>query len=294
MLMMVLIASAAFALPANAAIVKNYGNQALSGTATGHFDDVWDLTASDMTITFTYDATGLIDGAGHAWGALGIRQVGYGDFNPTWDVEGAGVWLATDFDWGATTFDPDPAGAPTLDLDDKLLLQKAGGHGEGDYNLPSAPPAPGNNHRFWFDRDGVDPWQGAFPAINGGTFNTGGVYSIVITLHATSSTTGTAYMTVNGLEQGFETNGNWATMELNPSGMTFTGNMRSMQVYYGMYGYGGAHAIAFNDITVTGALFGIDHAIPEVPLGAVVACAVMLVALVAYVGIRKQKATGKQ
>lgn len=39
-----------------------------------------------------------------------------------------------------------------LDLDDKLILQKAGGHGEGDYNLPSTPPNPNANHRVWWDR----------------------------------------------------------------------------------------------------------------------------------------------
>ena len=70
-----------------------------------------------------------------------------------------------------------------LDLDDKLILQRWGGQGEGAYDLPSVPPAPGNNHRFWWDRDGVDPWQ------NAATANTGGVYQIVITLHATSAST---------------------------------------------------------------------------------------------------------
>ena len=32
---------------------------------------------------------------------------------------GSGVWLATDYDWTANTFNPDPPGAPRLDLDDK-------------------------------------------------------------------------------------------------------------------------------------------------------------------------------
>lgn len=226
-------------------------------TDSGHFYNLWNLVAGDMILSFTYDANGLVDNAGtHAWAAFGLRAFGYSDFNPTWMVEGAGVWLATDYDWTPNTFDPDTLvyyGAPyngwygTLDMDDKLLLQKAGGVGEGGYNLPSVPPAPGNNHRFWWDRDGVDPFQ------NGATANTGGIYQIVITLHATSATTGTAYMTIRGLAQGFETDGNWNTIELTPAGMTFTFPADTcMQVYYGLYGYGATHSVAFNDIHVTG------------------------------------------
>jgi hypothetical protein len=188
-----------------------------------------------------------VDDAGaHAWAEFGIRTVCYGNFNPTWLVEGAGVWLATDYDGTANTFDPDVS--PTLDMDDKLILQKAGGHGEGDYNLPSVPPAPGNNHRVWWDRDEVDPYQ------NDETANTDGIYEVVITLHATGATSGTAYMTIKGLHQGFEVDGVWSTIELTPAGMTFTGDMTTMQVFYGLYGYGAAHSVAFEDINVVGCL----------------------------------------
>jgi hypothetical protein len=201
-------------------------------------------------ISFTYNANGLVDDAGcHAWAEIGIRAVGYGDFNPTWMSEGAGVWLATDYDWTANTFDPDPPGSPTLDLDDKLILQKGGGMDESAYNLPSTPPNPWANHRVWWDRDGVDPWQ------NPATANTGGIYQIVISLHATSDTTGEAFMTIRGLDQGFETDGNWNTIELTPAGMTFTGDMKHMQVFYGLYGYGATHTVVFEDITVSGCLY---------------------------------------
>lgn len=232
----------------------NYGDVSLSGGfESGHFYDVWNLTACDLVISFTYDATGLVDdfgGGAYAWAELGIREYGYGNFNPTWMTEGAGVWLATDYEGTANTFDPDPVGSPTLDLDDKLILQKGGGQGEGNYNLPSTPPNPGANHRVWWDRDGVDPWQ------NDETANTGGIYNIIITLHATSPTSGTAFMNINGLDQGFETDGNWNTIELTPAGMTFTGDMEMMQVFYGIYGYGATHDIAFEDITVEGCLKG--------------------------------------
>jgi len=368
-----------------------YPNQTLTGGyQAGHFSEIWDLTASDITISFTYDGNGLIDdfgGGAHAWAELGVRTVGFGDFNPfgtvsvcnypttttdliagqnidvgdviiwsdsdtlyvkyliteagwsiiethlhiaddwtlipqkngnpipgkfqykkihipgvteytysidftelrgadplyvaahavvkkgttletAWGdgddfpgsnwatyivvepdcttVSGAGVWLATDYEWSVNTFNPDPVGAPTLDLDDKLILQRQGGQGEGAYNLPSVPPVPGNNHRVWWDRDGVDPWQ------NPATANTGGIYQIIITLHATSTTTGTAYMNIRGLYQGFEVDGNWNTIELTPAGMTFTGDMEHLQVFYGMYGYGATHSVTFSDIHVTG------------------------------------------
>jgi hypothetical protein len=156
---------------------------------------------------------------------------------------GSGVWLATDYDWTANTFEPDVL--PTLDMDDKLILQRQGGHGEGDYNLPSAPPAPGNNHRVWWDRDGVDLWQ------NPATANTGGIYQIVITLHATGDTTATAYMSIRGLYQGFETDGNWNTIELTPAGMTWVGDMHHLLVFYGIYGYGATHTVTFSEIVVS-------------------------------------------
>jgi len=233
-----------------------YGDVTLSGGyEAGHFNDVWDLTLCDMTLSATVDLNGMVDDSGaHAWSELGIRAYGGGDFNPTWKSEGAGVWLATDYDWTVGTFDPDPATGPTLDMDDKLILQKGGGWGEGSYNLPSTPPAPGNNHRVWYDRDGVDPWQGAWPAVDGGTYNTNGIYHVAIALHATDSTSGTAYMRINGLDQGFETDGNWNTMELTPAGMTFTGDMAGMQVFYGLYGDGAVHGVEFSNIAVSGCL----------------------------------------
>lgn len=360
------------------------------GFQSGHLEPVWNLTKDNLRISFIYDGNGLVDdygGDAHAWAELGIRTVGYSDFNPSkkqvdliagggneksaidvgdilvwndtdyiyvkysliegwwltethvhiassmelipqtkkgnpipghfdyknehdyvsefqyqiplsWSLgdqvyiaahgevkyiestsieieesawasgyefpgnnwatyftytfaKGAGVWLATDYDWTANTFDPDPVGSPTQDLDDKLILQREGGHGEADYNLPSTPPNPYANHRLWFDRDGVDQWQAQNPlAIDGGTFNTEGTYEIIITLVATSKTEGTAYLTINGLDQGFETDGDWKTMELSPAGMTFFGDMENMQVFYGLYGYGAIHSVSFLELTV--------------------------------------------
>ncbi len=205
-----------------------------------------DCASGEICVPITETAWGAgLEFPGKNWATYFTYSQASGDFNPTWDVEGSGVWLATDYEWTANTFDPDPPGAPTQDLDDKLILQKAGGHGEGDYNLPSTPPNPWANHRVWWDRDGVDPWQ------NDETANTGGIYAIEITLHATSPTSGEAYMNIRGLDQGFEVDGNWSTIELTPAGMTFTGDMEHLQVFYGLYGYGATHTVVFTDITVT-------------------------------------------
>ncbi len=242
----------------------NYGDVTLSGGfQTGHFLDWWNLTDDDLVLSFTYDANGLIDdfgGSAHAWAELGVRSPCYSDFNPTWMTGGSGVWLSTDYDWAANTFDPDPPGAPTLDLDDKLILQRGGGMDESYYDIPSSPPNPWANHAVWFDRDGVDPFQALmWGAIDGVTYNTGGTYDIVIALHATSDTTGEAYMTVNGEDQGFYVPG-WHSgplvppTDLYPAGMAFTGDMEHLRVFYGLYGYGATHSVTFSDITVEGIL----------------------------------------
>lgn len=234
----------------------DYGTVTVTGgSESGNLAEIWDLTAGPLTISFTADLTGMVDAAGaHAWAELGVRQVGGANFNPG-NPGGQGVWLATDYEWVANTFDPDPPGSPAQDLDDKLILQREGGHGEGDYDLPSVPPNPWANHRIWFDRDGVDPSQAQHPlAVDGGTYNTAGRYEIVMTLSSTGPGTGQAFMTVNGLAQGFETDNDWSTMELSPAGMTFTGTMTHMQVFYGLYGYGAAHSASFEDIQVEGTL----------------------------------------
>ncbi len=239
--------------------IMNYSDISLSGGfQAGNFEEVWDITKSDLVLTFTVDLNGMVDDSGaHAWSEFGVRTVGYGNFNPTWEVEGAGVWLATDYDWSANTFDPDPLGIPTLDLDDKLILQKAGGCGEGDYNLPSIPPNPLANHAVWFDRDGVDQWQALnWGAIDNVTYNTGGTYDVIITLHSTSDTSGEAYMTINGRPQGFYVP-NWHSgpADLMPAGMTFTGDMKQMQAFYGLYGDGAVHTVSFENIEIEGTLY---------------------------------------
>lgn len=201
----------------------------------------------------------IVDQKESAWGWMtgdfdGSNWATYVTYKPTADasVRGSGVWLATDYDWTANTFDPDPVGAPNLDIDDKMILQGRGGNDEGYYDLPSLPAQYWNNYGFWKDRDGVDQWQALmWGCINGGTYNTNGINNVVITLHATSDTTATAYMTVNGVPQGFY-NGPWYNGQpaLYPAGLTWVGDMHHLVVFYGMYGYGATHTAVFSGITV--------------------------------------------
>ena len=66
----------------------DFGDITLSSNGavdSGYFCPIFDLTQSDITISFTYDANGLVDDSGcHAWSQLGIRTYNlYSDFNPT-------------------------------------------------------------------------------------------------------------------------------------------------------------------------------------------------------------------
>ncbi len=50
----------------------------------------------------------------------------------------------------------------------------------------------GNNYGVWFDRDGVDQWQDdMWGMVNGGTYNTNGVYDVQLTFQKNSATLGT-------------------------------------------------------------------------------------------------------
>mgnify|MGYP001057460060 CR=1 FL=1 len=93
--------------------------------------------------------------------------------------------------------------------------------------------------------------MGLTPSQNPATANTGGIYQIVITLHATSPTTGTAYINIRGPDQGFETDGNWNTLDLTQAGKTFTGDTEHLQVFFDLYGYGATRTDSFTSITVS-------------------------------------------
>jgi hypothetical protein len=243
------------------------------GFSTGHFDDIWNLTAGELKITFTYDATGLVDEGFDpetflgtmAIGQLGVRDTSASDMEPF----EKGVWLNTLYDIESDTFDPDKIIDTDLDnipdtkadkifdLDDQLMLQRGGPYwDETDYDLPSGSGNPYTSYGIWFDRDGVNTTQTEWWGFNdGGIYNTGGVYYVELLIRATGDTSGEAFLTINGIQQGFWVD-EWSNFEpeMYPAGMTFSGDMRNMQIFYGLIGFGAIHKISFTDIKVVQAI----------------------------------------
>lgn len=104
-----------------------------------------------------------------------------------------------------------------------------------------------DSYGIWYDRDGVSSSQAAaWGAVNGGTYNTGGIYNVVITYHAVDANRVTMFATINGIQQGFYTAGyKNAQPDIYPAGLSFTtgdynGNLVSditeMQVFTAIWG----------------------------------------------------------
>ena len=225
----------------------NYGNVTLNNWNSGNFVEIWDLTQGDLTLSYTIDMSGIAT-AGWAVTEVGIRQVGA----PNIDPNQVGGWMQSNYVFNL----PNPN---TLDNEDMHLLSKHGWlnqyYDATDANTIVTEYWSGNNYGFWFDRDGVDQWQALLWGMSDGdTYNTVGVYEIVITYHAIDANTGTMFATINGVQQGLYIGG-WkdAQPEFYPAGRSFTGNMAQMQIFYGRGGGGGA--VSLSDITVTGTLY---------------------------------------
>ena len=130
--------------------------------------------------------------------------------------------------------------------------------------VQAAPIGTYDSYGIWYDRDGVDSTQAAsWGAVNGGTYNTGGIYNVVIDYHALSATSATMFATINGIQQGFWDNG-YATTAPNiyPAGLSFTGDMNQMMVFYWLIN-GGSPGLTgtanFSNLTATGNLGTISY-----------------------------------
>lgn len=168
-----------------------------------------------------------------------------------------------------------------LDNDDKFNLQRfpiPGSYDEAMYNLNFAnePPTalsgfvPGANYGVWFDRDGVDQWQDdMWGMVNGGTYNTDGVYDVQLSFRELNSSTGavSARMfpslanpwdsTGFGIGTGFYAPPGWDLnpIDFYPTGISFesdTTKMGAMQVV--VQGSSDGGTIVIKDLTVTGYL----------------------------------------
>ena len=227
-----------------------YGDVTLYDWWKGNFPEVWDLTQCDLTLSYTIDMSSITN-AGWALTEVGLREVGALNIDPN----DKGGFLLSKYTSAAS--------GDIANLNDYHVLMKHGWLEEyydreeafPGVSMPDTVPWAYINYAFWFDRDGVDPTQAtSWNYKDGLTYNTGGIYNVVIQYHALDCGEGVMYATINGEQQGFYTQGYSSAdpPEMMPVGRTFTGDMTKMQVFYGRGGGGGT--VTISDIIVSGCL----------------------------------------
>jgi len=229
---------------ADTSVTLDYGDVTLTNWESSNTPQVWDLTACDLTLSYTIDMSSIAT-AGWAVTEVGLRELGAPNIDPNL----VGGWMQSNYIF--STSNPN-----SLNDNDMHLLSKHGWLYQ-TYDATDAatlrPPYWSNdNYGFWFDRDGVDEWQATmWGMVDGGTYNTGGIYEVVITYHALDANTATMFATINGVQQGLYIGG-WknAQPEFYPAGRSFTGDMAQMQVFWGRGGGGGT--VTVSDLMVTG------------------------------------------
>ena len=216
------------------------------GNQTGNHDTVYDLTKTNVSISYEVDLSGVTktDPALGPYLEVGLREVGAENFNPGVFGQhpgGKGGWMISGVGDLSTS-------SRQFDVDDKHNLQSAGDLDETKYDavtqsLVTEPFGTlSDGIGIYFDRDGVAGNE------DGTQANTGGVYQIVVDFQATDATQGTMFATVNGLKQGFMPGLNG---DIDHAGASFTGDMTQMQVFWGGLMGDGTGTIALNDLTVT-------------------------------------------
>jgi len=244
--MLVLILMLAFGGSASAAngVTANYGHLTLTpvgGQANAtNWPEVWDLTKGDLTLSYRIDISDIRQPAPGqtSWTEVGIRQVGYPNFNP-----GVGDPLQGEVGgWMVSLVGDLTPGPNTPNLHDHHILQAFKGRGEASYDATAPdtvvlPFGTSVSYGLWFDRDGVDPMHAQqWGADKGATYSTRGIYDIVIKYHAIGANLGTMFATVNGIQTGFYSAG-WRDREPDkyPAGLSFNGDMAKMQVFAGLF-----------------------------------------------------------
>lgn len=202
-------------------VTADYGDLSMTANQYRTFDDVWDLTKGDLTLSYDLDLSGINsypDGE-TAWTSVGISG-------------GARGWMSSG---SPRSLFQDPT---REDYVDKHFLKDMDDHDELSYdstspNVVSKPLGTYSSYGIWFDRNGINPKQaGNWGMIDGKTFNTAGKYRVVLTFHAIDSKSGTMFATVNGVQTGFYTN-NWLNVEPNiyPAGKSISGDLTQVQIH---------------------------------------------------------------
>lgn len=235
---------------------------------------VWDLNACDVTVSYTLDLSGAPNVA--CTGNYG--QSGYVGLiwpGSPW----AGAWMSgflCDWDNASTEFPTYPDIDDNLDMDDKFNMQRSPYPEPWDETLydvycetntiADSPFGSYDNYGIWFDRDGVDPWQpDMWGMVDGGTYNTLGVYEVQLTYRKASATKGTACpLFFTSLENDDAPDGYGIPTGFNresdgyadfPAGISFDtdeAKMGMMRVF--VSGNPGNGTIIIRDLTVTGCL----------------------------------------
>lgn len=228
-----------FVMNTHAAVTASYPNVSNQSVTFDGYYDAWDLNQCDLEITYTLDMSAYVPCPmwNTAWSSVGVNGSASG-----WASSGAP---------GACETDPN-----NLDIDDKFNLGAPNRYDETSYDVSNGVVVgspignPWSNYGFWFDRDGVDPYQpNLWGAVDGGTYNTGGVYAVKVVFHAISDTQGYMAMEVNGVKQGFFDTWKNAQPDYYPVGKTLTGSdLTKLQVFASVWGEG----VTASNITATG------------------------------------------
>jgi hypothetical protein len=181
-------------------VTKVYGDYALP-TGAGYQMETWNLNKGPVAVTYTLDLSGAPNVAYSGnYGFAGQVGLIWWDGGPA--VAGALMsGFLADGDNSGTEFPTYPDIDGTQDLDDKFNLQRfpnPGSWSETQYDVTfnpttvyASPIGSWDNYGIWFDRDGVDQWQDdAWGAVDGGTYNTGGIYKVQLTFTKLNATTG--------------------------------------------------------------------------------------------------------
>ncbi len=250
-----------------------YGGTWYEGEVAGQLTPWYrfDLTQADITMRFTLDLSAVTSTP--LWTNVGLHNgreasgPAKGTGSRTWFAPtDAGGWLAA----SAQSLAQNDNGQ---DLNDSLIL--AGADFDSVYTYDVMPDGTvqaiafgtGVNHGMWFDRGGVDIYQAShIPAVDGGTFNTGGIYQVEIIYHQVGPNQGTMFATINGVQQGFWTGG-WSNSmpDLLGVGRSFTADLTELSPFISQGAWGGGSGTTYvRDLSVTG-VAAATPAAPPIP-----------------------------